>query len=79
MSAKNPNRDIYFFKNTESKLVYVLMSLEIDKDAFYEMFEYAMEITEDECDKYVLEHNYEVVYVGDAVVIDKYFAKEKKA
>ena len=78
MSLKNPSREIYFFKNTISKMVYVFMSLQMGKEEFYEMFEFAIEISEDESDKLVLEHNFEVVYVGDDHVIDRWFKNEVK-
>lgn len=73
MSAKNPTREIYFFKHDSKPMVYVLMSLKISKDDFYDMFEHAQEITEEESDLLVMHNKYEVVYVGDDDVIDKYF------
>lgn len=76
MSAKNPTREIYFFKHNSKPMVYVLMSLKIGKDEFYEMFTHAEEITEETSDALVLHNNYEVVYVGDDDVIDKYFTPQ---
>lgn len=74
MSAKNPTREIFFFRHDKKPMVYVLMSLKIGKEEFYDMFEAAQEITEEESDLLVLQNNFEVVYVGDDNVIDKYFS-----
>lgn len=73
---KNPDREIYFFQNTESPFIYVLISEQISKAEFYKMFEFAREITEETADVLVLEQNYKVVYVGDAPIIDEYFKNE---
>lgn len=76
MSDKNPNREIFFFKNDSAPMVYVFMSLHMDVNQFYEMFEHAVQITEDDADFLVLHNDYKVVYVGDNQIIDKYFKNE---
>lgn len=75
MSLKNPNRDIHFFKHDSKPIVYVLMSLEMSVDEFYEMFKAAQMITEDKSDLLVLHNNYEVVYIGDSHIIDTHFTE----
>lgn len=77
MSEKNPTREIYFFKNDSRPIVYILLSLIMNKDEFYKMFPAAMEITEADADLLILEQNYEVVYVGDTDIIDTYFSKKE--
>lgn len=76
----NPTNEIYFFRNTleDSNLVYVFMSLQMPKEHFYEMFENAEEITEETADVLILHQGREVVYVGDAPIIDRYFKEVKK-
>ncbi len=73
MSKKNPDREIYFFKHDTRPLVYILMSLNIDKDAFYELFPGAQEISQAQLDELVELNNFEIVMVGDDHIIDEYF------
>jgi hypothetical protein len=75
-TPKNPTREIFFFKNDSAPMVYVFMSLHMSVDEFYEMFEHAVKITEDEADLLVIHKEHKVVYVGDNHIIDKYFKDE---
>ncbi len=79
MSKKNPDREIYFFKHDHRPLVYILMSLHINKDEFFELFPGAQEITQAQLDELVELKDYEVVMVGDDHVIDEYFTDRKEA
>ncbi len=74
MSEANPTKEIFFFRNTESPFIYVLMSELIGKPEFKKMFEYSEEITEETADTLVLQQNYEVVFVGDKPIIEEYFS-----
>lgn len=76
-SIKNPTREIFFFRHDKKKLVYVLMSLQIGKEEFFNMFPAAQEITEEDCDTLVLGSDFKVVYVGDDHIIDNYFTANK--
>lgn len=77
-SIKNPEREIFFFRHNKKKLCYVLMSLQIGKEEFYNLFPTAEEIKEEECDTLVLTNNFKVVYVGDDHIIDSYFSEKKR-
>lgn len=77
MAEKNPTREIFFFKNDTRPIVYILLSLIMGKEEFYNMFAAAIEITEADADLLILEQNFEVVYVGDSAIIDQYFTKKE--
>jgi hypothetical protein len=78
MSEVNPNKEIFFFRNTVSPFIYVFMSELINKNDFKKMFEFSEEISEETADFLVLEQNYKVVYVGDKPIIEEYFSHEDK-
>lgn len=78
MSAKNPTKEIFFFQHFEKKLVYILMSLTIDKDEFFELFNATFEITQKQMDELIELQSFEVVMVGDDKIIDEYFTDRKK-
>lgn len=73
MSKKNPTREIFYYKHSEKPLVYILMSLTIDKEEFNELFNQTIEITETELDELVELKHYKVVMVGDDKIIDEHF------
>ena len=70
---KNPTNEIFFFAHNSSKLCYVFMSFETDRKFFYKQFPNTTQITEQQCDDFVLKQNYEVVYIGDSDIIDDNF------
>lgn len=78
MSEKNPTNEIFYFQHFEKKLVYILMSLTIDKNEFFDLFNATFEITEKQMDELVELKGFEVVMVGDDKIIDEYFTDRKK-
>lgn len=75
MSEKNPTKEIFFYKHWEKPIVYILMSLKIDKDEFSDLFPETTEITEQQMDELIELKNCGVVMVGDDKVIDEHFTK----
>lgn len=73
MKEKNPNKEIFFYKHWNSKLVYILMSHQISKLEFDDLFPETTEITQAELDELVELNDYKVVMVGDDKIIDEHF------
>lgn len=74
----NVNNEILFFKNEQSKFLYILMSKHIDEEKFYKLFPKSERVEQDEFDKLHDDEslNYIVIPVGDSDIIDEYFTPE---